>query len=135
QVTVFEIADAEGEVRNQAVESLEDALTLLRINLAAEGMGRETALSLFRLFRNGVTPNLIYDQAATKRRQELALASLEPATVTVQRGETIIEPGTRVTPEQYEMLVAHREHLLQTGGAALDEGLQLFGRTLLVLAM
>src|SRR5690606_38428406 len=98
-------------------------------------MGRETALSLFRLFRNGVTPNLIYDQDATKRRQELALASLQPATVTVQRGETIIEPGTRVTPEQYEMLVAHREHLLQTGGAALDEGLQLFGRTLLVLAM
>ena len=135
QVTVFEIADARGEVRNQAVESLEDALTLLRINLTAEGIGRETALSLFRLFRNGLTPNLIYDQAATKRRQEAALAALEPAQVVVQRGETIIEPGARVTPEQYEKLVAHRQHLLQSGGAAFDEGLQIFGRTLLVLAM
>jgi putative nucleotidyltransferase with HDIG domain len=55
--------------------------------------------------------------------------------VQVQRGETLIEPGTRVTAEQYEMLVAHRQYLLDTGGIAMNEGLQLFGRTLLVLAM
>ena len=55
--------------------------------------------------------------------------------VSVERGQTIIEPGTRVTPEQYEMLVAHRDFLLHNGDVALNEGLQLFGRILLVLAM
>ncbi len=135
QVTVFQIAGADENVTSQAVESLEDALTLLRINLAAEGIGRETTLALFRLFRNGITPNLIYDQAATRLQQEQALANLQPVTVEVQRGDTIIEPGTRVTPEQYEMLVAQRQFLLASGGTALNDGLQLFGRTLLVLAM
>ncbi|HEX2099761.1 MAG TPA: phosphohydrolase, partial [Candidatus Synoicihabitans sp.] len=135
EITVFQITGSGGDIQNRSVESLEDALTFLRINLAAEGLGRETVILLYRLFGNGVTPNLVYDQEATKRQQEAALASLKPVTITVHRGETIIEAGTRVTPEQYEMLIEHRKHLLETGGAAMDEGLQLFGRTLLVLAM
>lgn len=133
-ITVFQISKSD-QVSNQAVESMEDALTLLRINLAAEGIGRPTTLALFRIFRNGVTPNLVYDPAATKRLQQQALADLKPVVVRVQRGETIIEPGTRVTPEQYEMLVAHRKEVLESGEAVVDEGLQLFGRVLLVLAM
>jgi cyclic-di-AMP phosphodiesterase PgpH len=133
-ITVFQIANG-SDVSNQAVESLENALTLLRINLNAEGMGRPTTLSLFRIFRNGVTPNLIFDQAATTALQESAIATLGSVMVQVERGETIIEPGTRVTAEQFEMLVAHRQHVLQSGEARIDEGLQLFGRVLLVLAM
>lgn len=133
-ITVFQIA-SDNEVSKQAVESLENALTLLRINLNAEGIGRATTLSLFRIFRNGVTPNLVFDQAATTALQQSAIANLGPVTVTVERGQTIIEPGTRVTPEQFEMLVAHRQHVLQSGEARIDEGLQLFGRVLLVLAM
>lgn len=133
-ITVFQIA-SDDDIANQAVESLENALTLLRINLNAEGVGRATTLSLFRIFRNGVTPNLIFDQAATTALQESAIANLGSIIVTVERGQTIIEPGTRVTTEQFEMLVAHRQHVLQTGNARIDEGLQLFGRVLLVLAM
>ena len=133
-ITVFQISKSE-QVSNQAVESIEEALTLLRINLAAEGVGRPTTLALFRIFRNGVTPNLIYDLTATKLLQQQALADLKAVVVRVQRGETIIEPGTRVTPEQYEMLVAHRKEVLESGAAVVDERLQLFGRVLLVLAM
>jgi cyclic-di-AMP phosphodiesterase PgpH len=135
EMIAFQIASGEGDVRRQTVVPLDEALTLLHINITAEGLGAETSFSLFRLFRNGVTPNLLYDQAATKRQQEAALAALKPVMVQVERGETLIEPGTRVTAEQYEKLVAHRQHLLETGGAALNDGLQLFGRTLLVLAM
>lgn len=135
RVTVFQIVRPDGAVGQQAVESLEEALTLLRINLAAEGVGGETVFALFRIFRNGVTPNLIYDQEATRRQQEAALKTLRPVTVNVERGQTIVEPGTQVTPEQYEMLVAHRQQLTDSGDTALNEGLQLFGRILLVLAM
>lgn len=133
-ITVFQISQ-DNDVSNQAVESMENALTLLRINLNAEGIGRQTTLSLFRIFRNGVTPNLVYDQTATKALQESAIANLQSVTVSVERGQTIIEPATRVTTEQHEMLIAHRQHVLQSGDARIDEGLQLFGRVLLVLAM
>jgi putative nucleotidyltransferase with HDIG domain len=134
-ITVFQIIKGNGEIAQRPVQSLDEALTFLRINLAAEGISRETTLALFRVFENGVTPNLVYDPAATQQLQDEALKSLKPVVVSVVRGQTIIEPGTRVTPEQYEMLVALRRFLLASGNVQMDEDLQLFGRVLLVLAM
>ncbi len=135
RVTMVQIVREDGAIAQQGAESMEEALTLLRINLTAEGTGRETSVALYRLFRNGLTPNLIYDQEATARRQAEALANLKPVIVNVERGQTILEPNTHITTEQYEMLVAHRQFLLENGDVALTEGLQLFGRVLLVLAM
>ena len=134
-ISVFRIRRPTGEIAPMRVQSLEQALTDLRINLGAEGVSRDALLALFRIFRNGVTPDLVYDREATERLQQQALADLRPVMVAVERGQTIIEPGTRVTPEQYEMLVAHRDYLLHNGEVAVDNGLQLFGRILLVLAM
>jgi putative nucleotidyltransferase with HDIG domain len=134
-VSLFRVRRATGEIAQVRVQSMEEALTFLRINLAAEGVSREATLALFRLFRNGVTPNLIFNRAETERLQQQALADLKPVSVAIERGQTIIEPGTRVAPEQHEMLVAHRDFLLRSGDVALDEGLELFGRILLVLAM
>ncbi|HEV8074177.1 MAG TPA: HDIG domain-containing protein [Opitutaceae bacterium] len=134
-ITVFQIIKGNGEIAQRPVQSLDEALTFLRINLAAEGISRETTLALFRIFENGVTPNLVYDPVATGQLQDDALKSLKPVVVSVVRGQTIIEPGLRVTPEQYEMLVAQRRFLLDSGNVEMNEDLQLFGRVLLVLAM
>jgi len=134
-VTVSQVVNADGTPVRRQSQSMEQALTALRINLAAESGGRELGLPLFRIFRNGVAPNLIFDFAATRRLQESADRDLKPVIVEVARGQTIIEPGIRVTPEQHEMLIAHRKFLLDHRDVALEEGLQLFGRVLLVLAM
>lgn len=134
-MAVVEIVNTDGTPSRRSSQSMEQALTVLRINLAAESGGRELGLPLFRIFRNGVTPNLIFDLAATRRLQDNAIRDLKPVMVDVARGQTIIEPGMRVTPEQHEMLVAHRKFLLEHRDVALEEGLQLFGRVLLVLAM
>jgi len=134
-VTVFQVRKPGGDIAQRPVQSLEDALTFLRINLAAEGMGRDTAIALFRIFRNGVTPNLTYDATATHNAQSEAVKNFKPVVVSVEQGQTIIEPSTRVTPEQYEMLEAHRHHVLERPETAFNEGLQLFSRILLVLAM
>jgi hypothetical protein len=134
-VTVFQIVQPDGEVAQRQVQSLEEALMSLRVNLVTDGANRELPLALFRIFRNGVTPNIVYDREASQRRETEAVKVLRPVTVSVARGQSIIEPGTRVTPEQYEMLMAHREFLRNSSTVALDEGLQLFGRILLVLAM
>ncbi len=134
-VTVFQVKKPGGDVTQRPVQSLDDALTFLRINLAAEGIGRETSLALFRIFRNGVKSNLSYDEAATRSAQSDAVKNFKPVTVSVEQGQTIIEPGTRVSKEQYEMLEAHRQHVLERPDTAFNEGLQLFSRILLVLAM
>jgi putative nucleotidyltransferase with HDIG domain len=135
RVTISQIVSADGTITRRSSESREQALTALRINLAAEAGGRELGLPLFRIFRNGVAPNLTFDLEATRRLKENASRELKPVVVDVARGQTIIEPGLRVTAEQYEMLTAHRKFLLEHGEIAIEEGLQLFGRVLLVLAM
>ena len=134
-VTLWHVLGTDGVAGRRSSLTMEQAFTALRINLAAEAGGRELGLPLFRIFRNGLSPNLIFDLEATRRLQENALRELKPVVVDVARGQTIIEPGIRVTPEQFEMLTAHRKFLLDHGDVALEEGLQLFGRVLLVLAM
>lgn len=134
-VLVFQIVNQNGEVEQRPVQSLEDAMIFLRVNLTAESMSRDLALALFRIFRNGLVPNLIFDQQASSQRENQAAQSVRPVTVKVEKGQLIAEQGTRVTPEQYEMLAAQRDYLHERGEIAMDEGLQLLGRILTVLAM
>lgn len=134
-VTIFQIVRSDGQVAQRTVQSKEEAFTFLRVNLAAEGVPRSASLALFRLFSNGVVPNVVFDAEATRQRKELAADQVRPVTVGVVRGQTIIEPGERVGPEQYEMLMAHRKYLKENTDTKLDESLTLFGRVLLVLAM
>lgn len=134
-VSLMQLRRPDGEIAQTRVQSMEEALTYLRVNTVADGASREISRALFRLLHQGLRPNLVFDAAGSERLRAAALARLKPATVTVDSGQTIIEPGTRVTPEQYEMLQAYRQHLNRSGGLAMDDGLQLFGRILLVLAM
>ena len=134
-VTVFQITRANGDITQRTVQSMEDALTFLRVNLAAEGVPRPASLALFRLFRNGLVPNVVFDREATQRREAEAMQQVRPVTVGVVRGQTIVEPGERVGAEQYEMLMAHRKYLREHTDTKYDENLTLFGRVLLVLAM
>lgn len=134
-VTVFQITKPNGEVSQRPVQTVEDALTFLRINLTAEGTGRDVSNALFRIFRNGLTPNVMFDPEGTSRLRVQAVEDIQPVTEHVEKGQTIIEPGSRVSPEQYEMLEAHRKYVHEHGDGRIDEGLQLFGRILLVLGM
>jgi len=133
--TVFQIAREGGEVVQRPVQSMEDALTFLRVNLAVEGVPRPATQALFRLFRNGLAANLVFDREATQAREALVAARLKPVVVNVVRGQTILEPGQRVSPEQYEMFTAQRKYLQDHTDTKLDENLTLFGRLLLVFAM
>jgi putative nucleotidyltransferase with HDIG domain len=134
-VSLYQLRRPDGRVSEGRVLSLEDALTYLRVNLATESVSRTATRALFNVFRNGLTPNLVYDRDGTARLQQQALTSVKPAVVAIPRGRVIIEPGDRVTPEQYETLEAYRQFLDTSGSGALDAGLQLFGRMLLVLSM
>jgi len=134
-VVVFQIARPTGDIALRPVQSMEDALTFLRVSLASDGVPRPSARALFRFFRGGVTANLVFDGPATQARISAALKSLQPVTVNVESGQVIIEAGERVTPEQYETFRALQEFLRTHGDAEHNEGLMLFGHVLLVLAM
>ncbi|MDX2185440.1 MAG: HDIG domain-containing protein [Opitutaceae bacterium] len=134
-LSVFQIARPSGDVVQRPVQTMEEALTLLRVNLGAEGLPRDTANALFRLLRNGLAPNLVFDTDATFRLQEQAVARIPTVAVNVERGQILVERGNRVSPEQYEMIEAHRKYRLEHSTSENEEGLELFGRILLVLAM
>ena len=134
-VTVLQIVRPGGDIALRPVQSMEEALTFLRINLFTEDVPREVSYAFFRILRHGLQPNLVFDREASARREREAVRELPPVIVSVARGQAIIEPGMRVTPEQYEMLMAHRRYLRENATTQQDEDLQLFGRILLVLAM
>jgi len=134
-ITVFQVVRPSGGIALRPVQSMEEAMTFLRVNLAIEGLPRPAALALFRFFRTGLTANLAFDRNATSEREAEARRQVKPVLVNVARGQAIIEPGQRVSPEQFEMLMAYRHYLREHTDAPFDEGLTLFGRILLVLAM
>lgn len=134
-VTVFQVVRPSGEVALRSVQSMEEAMTFLRVNLAVEGLARPSALAIFRFFRTGLTANLLFDRDATSAREADTRRQVKPVLVSVARGQTIIEPGQRVSPEQFEMLMAYRRYLREHTDAPFDEDLTLFARILLVLAM
>lgn len=133
---MFQITRDGADVASRSVQSYGDALTLLQVSLSADPSADPASRrgAAFRIFRHGVTPNLVFDRAATEARQAAAAQSVKPVVVNVVRGQPIVEAGERVTHEQHEMLVAHRQHVRDHEGDA-REGLTLFGRVLLVLAM
>ena len=132
---LFQISRANGEVGQRPVHSVEDALTILRVSVAAANLSRPSAQAFFRIFRFGLSPNVEFDRAATTARHTAASNTIKPVSVSVVRGQTIVEAGERITPEQHEMLVAHRQYLRSHSDSEWREGLTLFGRVLLVLAM
>lgn len=132
---VFEIEHPNGSLAPRPVQSLEEALTFLRVSLALESANRLASQAAFRFFRNGVAPNVVFDAGATAARENAAAAAMKPVTVNVPRGQVIVEPGQRVTPDAFEMLTAHRKYLREHADMDRTEGLVLLGRVLLVFAM
>ncbi len=129
------ITRPDGEKVQLPAKSMEKAFSWLKINLAPEGAGKEMSAVLFRIFRNGLEPNIVLNTTEIARLQKQVVENLKPVNVTVTQGQTIVEPDTVVTAEQIEMLEAQRKHVLETGKALDSPGLQFFGRILLVLAM
>jgi putative nucleotidyltransferase with HDIG domain len=134
RLKLIQVLRPDGSVGARPVDSIEDALTHLRVSLAAEEPDRGRAASLYRIFRDGIVANLAFDGEATRARRAEAISGLRPVRVSVERGQSIIEPDTRVTPEQHETLEAHRRALAENA-LPLEESTRLAGRILLVLAM
>ncbi len=100
-----------GELAQVEVQSEEDALRFLRINMSALDIPREASSALFHLLRNGLAPNLEFDPAKTEELRLKVESEINPVVVKVIEGQTIIEPDTKVRPLELEQLAAYRQSL------------------------
>lgn len=117
------------------VLSEKDALRSLSLNLSAMNIDWPLSRTIFRILKPGVAPNLIYDPQLSNRKIAAALEALPPVITEVQAGQTIIEPGSVIGPEQIEQLSAYRDFLNLTENLEFGFDLTLRERTILTLVI
>lgn len=119
QVTVIQLVDEEGRYNLPDARSQTDALVALRVRINALSRDSATARVLFDVFREGLSPNLLYSAAGTNRAIQRAIEELEPSVVSFSEGDTLIEPGAFVKPEDIERLATYRKIEQQRRGNSL----------------
>ena len=119
QVTVIQLVDEDGRYNLPDARSLTDALVALRVRINALSRNSATARTLFDIFREGIQPNLLYSAAGTNRAIARAIDQLEPRIVEFKEGDTLIEPGAMISPEDLERLAAYRKIELERRGNSL----------------
>ena len=63
--------------------------------------------------------NLVYSQSGTNEAINSALAQVETPILSYNEGETLIEPGSIVSPLDIERMAAYREVVAAAGGEAM----------------
>src|SRR6266852_6384699 len=79
--------------------------------------GRRLRRAVAQAVRRAVRPNLAYDDAETRRRQDEKRAAVKEAVLQIRRGERIIEAGEPITKTHLLIFQAMRA----AGRAASDE--------------
>ena len=81
QLAVIKLKDQNGQNNLPDARSIDDAEVVLRVRINALSEDRETARSLYELFRAGLKPNLRYSEADTELATETALAQITPTVI------------------------------------------------------
>jgi len=119
QVTVIQLVDEEGRYNLPNARSISDALIALRVRINALSGDKETARTLFEIFRVGLESNLLYSASGTARATERAIEQIDPPQVMFRKGDTLIEPGKIITEADLERIRAYREVELIHGNNSL----------------
>jgi putative nucleotidyltransferase with HDIG domain len=119
QVTVVQLTDEEGKNNLPNARPLEKAMIDLRVEINALSRGEDTARMLFEIFRPGLVVNLVYSQEGTDNAINSALAVVEMPILRYEEGDTLIEPGSMITPLDLERMSAYREANIAAGGDAM----------------
>ena len=114
------------------------ALSSLRVQMVGfnlEQVDNTLANALFHIIKYGLYPNLEYNKSLTEQRKKEAAESVAVFSDKVAKGETIIEPGTRITEESIEKLNAYRKLLNQKDEIAWGLNNHFAQRSILALCM
>lgn len=119
QVTVIQLVDEDGQYNLPNARSRGDALVALRVRINALSRDAATARALFKIFREGLQPNLLYSATGTNRAIKRAIDQLAPTVVKFKEGDTLIEPGSIIKPIDIERITAYRAAELERRGNSL----------------
>lgn len=133
--TYFYSIEIDGRSKQSRVLSEEEALRFLRVNIAALDIDSRMARTLFRLYKPGIKPNLVYDAKRSESKISAELEKMEPVVVFVEEGDTIIEPGAVVTPEQYEQLLAFRAEMIKSQDVGFGFNISLIELSAVIMGL
>ncbi|MDX2111287.1 MAG: HDIG domain-containing protein [Verrucomicrobiota bacterium] len=122
-----------GAMSLSSLQPIEDAQRNLRVTLSNLNLPREAAVALYRITRAGLGSNLAFDETRTKAATEEAVAGVQPVTIRVNEGDTLIEPGQRVSQLQNEQLKAYREELTRLHQGRLGVNPLIMEQTMLTI--
>jgi cyclic-di-AMP phosphodiesterase PgpH len=105
----IKIADETGETREVQIKSPTEALIELRVRLSRLENTEIIYQSLFEIMKEGIVVNLYYNETEHTREINAAVEQVKPVEISVNRGETIIELGSIVTPRDMEKFNAYEE--------------------------
>lgn len=98
---------SEEEQKEVSPIAYEDALVRLKLKINALAKDSSQAQELFKLFQNGLKPNLIFSESETKNAIDQAIADLEPTVYNFNQGDTLIAPGQLITAFEIEKIKAY----------------------------
>lgn len=125
----------DGRKKDGSVQSEKEALRYLSLNLSALDIEWGLSRAFFRVLKAGARPNLLYNAEKSEKKIQDALAALDPIVVNVKAGETIIEPGSLIGPEQMEQLRSYHEFLNETEDAGFGYNVTLKERAAITLVI
>ncbi len=108
-LNVVQIVDDSGEIKKQRYQEVSEALIRLRQNLSGLQTNEAQFFALFEILKEGIKPNLFYNELIHQQLTQEALAQIQPEIINVQRGDTIIELGSIVSRIDIEKLDAYED--------------------------
>ncbi|MDR3274377.1 MAG: HDIG domain-containing protein [Puniceicoccales bacterium] len=97
--------------QQQRVRTLEDALFHVRTHLLSLELDKDTVTILFKILKQGIKPNLVFDSEESKIDANLVARSIKPVTIKHEVGDVILEQNIMIDAERYEAFVEHQRAL------------------------
>lgn len=100
---------------SEQMESLGNAERTLYLEITGSTLDYPSELKeiLNRILREGLTPNIQYDDALTMARRKEAMDRVKPVIERIQQGDIVVDTGINLGPLEMERLNSYRNELKQ----------------------
>ncbi len=136
--TEIELIDRQRPTDSRRVQN--PAATMISVSAAREGLrsglkqirsfSESESEALFAATSPLIQPSVIYDAAATETAKRSIAENVPPVSVSLKRGERIVDAGDRITPQVMSQLTAIRSYSSETRQVN-----KFFGLLLLITAL
>ncbi|MDR0679915.1 MAG: HDIG domain-containing protein [Puniceicoccales bacterium] len=97
--------------QHQRVLTQEEALYHSRVHLLSLDLDRDMVNTLFKILKQGIKPNLVYDTEESKIDTNIIARSIKPVIVKHDVGDVILEKDDVIDQEKYEAFVEYQHAL------------------------